>query len=114
MDVMIICTLHNVNSFITMNMQITNSDFSKNGKFGETNEYFPRKSLVSFAEKTESIDLSTQDCGLLREKMTDTKKSELSRIVMSVNSGPDFLFRVRFLNQPFNREVLLSDVRLPN
>ena len=67
MDVIIICTLHNVNSFITMNMQISNSDFSKNGKFGETNEYLPRKSLVSFAEKTESIDLSTQGCSLLRE-----------------------------------------------
>ena len=58
--VIIICTLHNVISFITMNTQITNSEFSNNGKFGETNESFPRKSLVSFAEKTESIDLSTQ------------------------------------------------------
>ena len=48
----------------TMNTQITNSDFSKSGKFGEGNEYFPRKSLVSFAEKTESIDISIQVFGL--------------------------------------------------
>ena len=60
MTIIIICTLHKVNSFITMNTQITNSDFSNNGKYGETNESFPRKSFVSFAEKTESIDLSTQ------------------------------------------------------
>lgn len=60
MTIIIICTLHKVNSFITMNTQITNSDFSNNGKLGETNESFPRKSFVSFAEKTESIDLSTQ------------------------------------------------------
>ena len=43
-----------------MNTKIKNSEFSNNGKFGETNESFPRKSFVSFAEKTESIDLSTQ------------------------------------------------------
>ena len=60
MTIILICTLHKVNSFITMKTQITNSDFSNNGKFGEKNESFPRKSFVSFAEKTESIELSTQ------------------------------------------------------
>ena len=86
MDVILICTLHDVNSFITMNMQITNSDFSKNGKFGETNEYLPRKSLVSFAEKTESIDLSTQGCGLLGELCW--KQTELGAYQQNLMTKP--------------------------